>query len=813
MKIDKLLFLFCIIFLISIASPAGYTEDDHNSVLIMNDNFELSFDDHDRIMIENNTDFAYQASIEGWEGDGNSSTPYIIEGYNITDDLTCIQIMDVTAYFTIRNCFINSSTTATDPAVYFYNASHARIEDTTITWHTYGIYANLCPDVVIDNCTITESNANTIWIINSDGAVLSDCEIYENLYRVFIESSNNVTIYNNEIYDNGYEGIYVASSDFVNITNNDFSNNGLEGIQYSSCDNLTIHNNEFIDNFAGGIYGVSISNFVTISNNTVCRNGGGSGDGFDISDGYNITIINNQIYENDYYGMELYDCYDGNVEGNSIYNNTRYGMYLYQVSEIEICDNDIWENGFRTPPSGGDLSGGMYVEDATESLIEDNRIWNNSLLGVFVKIDSNCSINNNMIVNNTRDGIYGSSSDDILVSNNMISGNSWDSSESYRGGIATEGTCNRWNITENIVHDNRYHGLHIYGYRMYISRNQVYNHNETGISTWMAINYTVSDNVVYTNNVGIFLGNNIEANVTGNILYYNDLGINLYGVANVVLHHNDFAWNTKNAEEFYPNNNSWNDTTLTGNWWSDFNGTGSYGITNTTDDVVNYDNYPHKSLDLNASANLGYEFGDTGNVMVWPAQALNPSHYEVYVDGSLHSSDSWDGSDITASLDSFEVGSYEIMVIAYHISGHSMNATSPLTVIDTTGPVWGNAPTSQQITFGQPFSYQISAIDLSGIGSYNVNDTVNFHISETGLITNTTTLEIGTYGLEITVADNNGNELTISISITVVAATDTTTTSTGTGPPGDSTLLLILGAGAAVGVIFVVLIVFMKKKG
>ena len=150
---------------------------------------------------------------------------------------------------------------------------------------------------------------------------------------------------------------------------------------------------------------------------------------------------------------------------------------------------------------------------------------------------------------------------------------------------------------------------------------------------------------------------------------------------------------------------------------------------------------------------------------------------------------------------------------------------------DTIAPTWSITPTDQVITIGVAFSYQVQAVDASGIASYLVNDTVNFTISSTGLITNLTSLVLGAYGLNVSASDQSGNTIFREITITVVAeppptttttsttTTDTTsetttsptttTTDTGTGIPLDSSLYLMIGIG---GVVVILVVIFIVRK-
>ena len=805
MKIESVLFLFGVILLISLASPAGYVGDGRQVDQYTSIQFGVSYVEHSRIVITSDLEFAAQAQAEDWGGDGSSTTPYIIEGYNITDDQTCIQVTDVSVYFTVRNCFVNSSTAAADPGIFLYNASHARVEETVSTWHTYGIYANLCPDVMIHNCTVTESNAMTIWIIDSNRAVLSGCKVYDNMYRIYVQNSDYVLIQGNEIHDNDWEGLRVESSDFVNITGNTIANNSpasdFTGVLLDFCNNVTVQNNEVYRNGDAGIY-VGDSHNTTVSGNIVYQNGlVSSVSGIMVYNSHNSSIVENQVYDNAAKGVQLWQSYYGRIQGNSIYRNAEGGIHLTSNShDTEVRDNQVWENGFwvSTP-----MQAGVVVESSLYCVIEENSIWNNTQAGVSLINEADYNdVVDNLIWNNTQHGIYAYDAFYIDVIGNDIWGNGWESSGPTCGIHAS--SCLGWLIEGNSIWNNTEDGVFFDGW-MGVTRivdNEVYDNSRHGITLFNGGPYVVDGNTIHHNgNTGIFVNVDSYANITDNVVYDNLLGVYIMFGSTGWIYGNDIGWNTLgNALDMAgPDANCWHDNESIGNWWSDYSGVGPYGITNSTS-FESYDLYPHKSLDLNASTSLGYEFGTTGNVMVWPAQALNPSHFEVYANGSLLYSEPWDGSDIEANLDGLDVGFHDIMLIAYHISGHSVNATSSVTVSDTTGPAWVTVPTNQEIEVGESFSYQVTATDLSGIGSYSVNDTVHFKISATGLITNMVPLEVGVYGLEITVVDIYGNELTKVITVTVLS-----------GPPVDSPVLLaIAGIGAIV--VVLVLVMFVKKR-
>ena len=95
------------------------------------------------------------------------------------------------------------------------------------------------------------------------------------------------------------------------------------------------------------------------------------------------------------------------------------------------------------------------------------------------------------------------------------------------------------------------------------------------------------------------------------------------------------------------------------------------------------------------------------------ASAHNPSHYEVYVDNVLFENVTWDGLHVVVNLDSLSFGYHEINLTVYHITGHAASSISYANVTDTTAPTWTMTIEPQVVEYGESFSYQLGASDLS----------------------------------------------------------------------------------------------------
>jgi hypothetical protein len=121
--------------------------------------------------------------------------------------------------------------------------------------------------------------------------------------------------------------------------------------------------------------------------------------------------------------------------------------------------------------------------------------------------------------------------------------------------------------------------------------------------------------------------------------------------------------------------------------------------------------------------------------------------------------------------------------------------------MDEAPPRFLQEPTDQTIQYGEDFYYKLNATDQTGIAQWTIDDTANFAISGTGLITNLVDIGMGSYPLLVTVSDTLGNERTASFNVVVEGATGTF----------DPTLLIVAGGGAAI--VVVVLVIFLRKRG
>jgi len=91
---------------------------------------------------------------------------------------------------------------------------------------------------------------------------------------------------------------------------------------------------------------------------------------------------------------------------------------------------------------------------------------------------------------------------------------------------------------------------------------------------------------------------------------------------------------------------------------------------------------------------------------------------------------------------------------------------------DQTSPTWDEIPTNQIIEFGDSVRYDLNATDASDIAGWWLDDFTYFSIDNDGIVTNSTPLLVGTYGILVFTNDTQGNILSGSFTITVQDTTE-----------------------------------------
>jgi parallel beta-helix repeat protein len=347
------------------------------------------------IRINGNTDFAAQATTEGWPGDGTEGNPYIIEGYEIngTGHGNCIYVGNTSVYFVVRGCYVHSSSGHLyedyfmDAGVYLWNVQNGSMENNIVSNNDGdGIRLYWSSHNIIFNNTVFSNGHCGIFIYDhSEYIILSGNNFTDNRDGIYIGDSTYCSFSDNLMVGNGFrfkgfELIHFNSHNidtsntvngkpvyYLKDTNNVTVSEGAGQVILVNCKGVTVEN----QNISNVSFGISLfySNGNIISNNTVLLNNFGSSIRLECSDGnfiinntlrnQNVTLLDNH----EYIGINLLDSYYNAIINNSI-SGFSYGIEV-TIVDMKYDNNDIRNNTFINNTNDYELS--CIVEDGESS--------------------------------------------------------------------------------------------------------------------------------------------------------------------------------------------------------------------------------------------------------------------------------------------------------------------------------------------------------------------------------------------------------------------------------------------------------------
>ncbi|MCG3216346.1 MAG: right-handed parallel beta-helix repeat-containing protein [Candidatus Heimdallarchaeota archaeon] len=321
---------------------------------------DLSLTPHEPIEITNDGNF----TDYGFQGTGEETDPYIIEGFNITaNEFYGIYITNTTKYFGIHDCYINE-------------------------FH-YGIYID---DVAEGTASIINSicsnNNKSIYLKDSSHATLINNTCCNNIKDgIDLGSSFNSTLINNTCSDNNNNGIDLGGSSGATLINNTCNNNNNNGIDLSSS-SATLINNTCSNNNNDGIRINQIHSADTLTNNT-CNNNNRNGIYLVYSSGSTLT---NNTCNNNFHGILLSSCSSATLTNNTCNSNTYTGILLGWSSAT--LTNNTCSNGNNN---------GIYLFDSSSCLFTYNLFQENERYGILIEsnyegniIHHNAFVDNNL---------------------------------------------------------------------------------------------------------------------------------------------------------------------------------------------------------------------------------------------------------------------------------------------------------------------------------------------------------------------------------------------------------------------------------
>lgn len=450
--------------------------------------------------------------------------------------------------------------------------------------------------------------------------------------------------------------VILVTSDNVNITGftvePSASSPSRRGVHLLDANHCNIYNNTFINNKIGiWLYGSSEN---TITGNSVFGSGDIFGEidsyGAQLHDGSNHNSIENNIFENNHYGIYIYSSSNNNVKNNRVKNSFSTGITI-NADENWLTDNVVEGNivGLELHGSNNVLRNNQLSNNTANFNIEWDYYEDTSTF--FNDVDASNTINGKPIiywVNKQDEKVPEDTPFLVLVNCTNITVENLKLSKNRQGIIlvATTNSTIRENsvevlsdgilvyasfnnkITNNIVFDGG-RGIHLFSsFQNTITGNSI-NNRSTAITLEASNENIINSNIISGGNSGgIDLDGSNSNKIFNNTIsdckrmalwFWNHASQNLFYL-------NNFINNTKNVEEYitefqeFPKN-IWDNGTI-GNFWNNYNGTDNdgdgIGDTPYIIDENNQDNYP-----LMTPANIST--APTPSPSTSPSPTLSPS--------------------------------------------------------------------------------------------------------------------------------------------------------------------------------------------
>jgi len=288
---------------------------------------------------------------------------------------------------------------------------------------------------------ILESNSRGFLVFYSQDATISnngftDCGlgIYGNTLHHFLHTIENNMVNSRELFyaknvdtvnigdEEDYGSIILANCSNVVIDGQNHLSDAEMGVELAFCTDVVVKNSNLSGN-AFGAYVYNCTDNVFIQDNTVFDNINGM-----FLKKSSIAIDNNDICENEEYGIQLWESSGSHIEGNV------------------VCNNFI---------------AGIYLQNSHDNTIGDDNMVRDNVDGIDLYSSSHNTIVNNTILRNTYNGLFLKNASDNYIGRNVIERNGLNPDGEKNGIELKEGSSNNI-IHYNIIRFSEYYGLYIH---------------------------------------------------------------------------------------------------------------------------------------------------------------------------------------------------------------------------------------------------------------------------------------------------------------------------------------------------------------
>jgi parallel beta-helix repeat protein len=673
------------------------------------------------------------------------------------------------------------------PLGYFWNLNHEQIDGSMFGQ----VILAGCNNVTVHHGTFHNSTVG-ITVLYSHYSKLYHNTITVCVYGIRIRMSLDCTIFNNTIgiSETGMETHYSMGTV---IANNSFNANIEYGLRCYDSSHSIVENNTLTDNGVF-LHGYSEDDWeYSFADNTV--NGKRLGYFWNQND----AIIDGTLY-----GQVILANCTGMTVRNGVFNNATVGINIgYSSCVIDQCEL-AWNSMFGAKVSKSSscvlknsvfhgsqispLSHGIYMDQSSDCMFVNNSIFNNEI-GLYASSAQNTTITNCTIYNNTNGGIRLLSLADSFIINNTLYGNG-------ERGVYFYSSSVNCTVIRNTITDNLNWGIRVDGpnntiYDNIIGWNSEGNAYDSGTGNqW--------DNGIDTGNGwgdSDGSGEYLISGTSGSVDHYprraettpptvDEPGDIVYDQGDT---NNNITWSPYDEHpssylvlrnETLHELGSWDGGVIVVN--IDGLSMGYYNFTLVANDtcgnsgidtvwvLVNPPGLELTPPDVFGTSPVVIEFATFGNQIEWTMGDRNPNQYRVTGNSTTQDWSPWTNGTYTYDVDLLPVGEHNFTVVVTDYFDNQATHTIIVIVQDTLGPTWDETPTNQVIDYGVPLAYKVNASDPSGVVYFWINNTFYFNIDSSGLITNTTILNLRDYGLWFFAEDMYGNAVHSIIKISVV---------------------------------------------
>ena len=233
--------------------------------------------------------------------------------------------------------------------------------------------------------------------------------------------------------------------------------------------------------------------------------------------------------------------------------------------------------------------------------------------------------------------------------------------------------------------------------------------SSNAISVTDSYNCTVRGCIAHTNIVGVLVADSNRSLIVGNSIYRNSqVGVLVEAASKeTTVYQNSIGWNGWNGSGYLNAFDDGAETQFTngidsGNAWSDHIGSGHYNIPGT---ALSVDTIATTLTDMNRpNVNVPldrvFDMESIGETLTWIATDEFPYSYLLSIDNIPSGAETWDGREITVSLDNLSAGAHVLVMSVTDAAGNTASDEVTVTAVSfmlgglgTEWVLWGSVLT------------------------------------------------------------------------------------------------------------------------